>query len=239
MAREIERKEVLLHCIVHDLKGPLSGIAGSVSLLSGKEMLPGQKELLDVALRQSTRLDLLIQGILHAFSAEVESLESFEFDHAHAPDAVGSVSDAAMAMAPAFKVSRVELELDVREDDEDWPIIGEKIRLERVLQNLLGNALRYSPKGSKVTVRLERDEELVTCSVVDQGPGVPEDVRERLFRKFSQGGAKSGSAGLGLYFCRITVERWGGTIGYDPAPGGGSRFWFTLRRASAGPLGSG
>jgi signal transduction histidine kinase len=203
-----------------------------VALLAAKETLPGQKELLDVALRQSSRLDLLIQGILHAFSAEVESLESFAFDPEQAPDAIAIAGDAAMSMSPAFKVAKVCVDLDVATDGEDeWPVIGEKVRFERVLQNLLGNALRYSPKGSTVTVRLARDAQAVMIAVEDEGPGVPEDVRERLFRKFSQGGAKSGSAGLGLYFCRITVERWGGTIGYEPAPSGGSRFWFRLRRA--------
>lgn len=234
MAREIQKKEILLHCIVHDLKGPLSGIAGSVSLLAGKETLPGQKELLDVALRQSSRLDLLIQGILHAFSAEIESLQSFEFDPAAAPDAVSTASEAAIAMAPAFKLSKVQLELDPTIDESgDWHIVGEKVRLERVLQNLLGNALRYSPKTSTVTIGLTRDDESVVFSVSDQGPGVPEDVRDRLFQKFSQGRTKSGSAGLGLYFCRITVERWGGEIGYEPGMQGGSRFWFRLRRPVA------
>jgi signal transduction histidine kinase len=99
-----------------------------------------------------------------------------------------------------------------------------------VLQNLLGNALRYSPKGSTVTIGLARDEESITFSVDDEGPGVPEEVRDRLFQKFSQGRTKSGSAGLGLYFCRITVERWGGEIGYTPRDTGGSRFWFRVRR---------
>ena len=77
------------------------------------------------------------------------------------------------------------------------------------------------------------EDEWVRFTVEDEGPGVPEGLRDRLFQKFSQGGAKSGSAGLGLYFCRITVERWGGQIGYEPRESGGSRFWFRLKRAGA------
>ena len=50
----------------------------------------------------------------------------------------------------------------------------------------------------------------------------------RLFRKYAQGGGTNGQVGLGLYFCRITVEGWGGAVGYEPAPGGGARFWFRL-----------
>ena len=231
MLREIQKKEILLHCIVHDLKGPLSGIVGAASLLGAKEVLPGQKDMLDVVMRQANRLDLLIQGILGAFSAEIESLQSFEFDAASAPDAVECASDAAMAVAPAFKVSKVSLELDPEIEDGDWRVVAEKVRLERVLQNLLGNALRYSPKGSAVRIGIAHDGDCVRFSVEDEGPGVPEDLRERLFKKFSQGRSKSGSSGLGLYFCRITVERWGGEIGFEPREPNGSRFWFRLKRA--------
>jgi signal transduction histidine kinase len=232
LEKEVQKKEVLLHCIVHDLKGPLTGIVGSIGILASRDTTPGQQEFLDVALRQASRLDMLIQGILGAFSAEVEALESFAFDPAAAPDVFECATEAAMSMASAFSLSKVELELDPDIDEEaDWRVVGEKVRLERVLSNLLGNALRYSPKGSTVTIGLAREGEWVTVSVADQGPGVPEDVAGRLFQKFSQGKGKAGSAGLGLYFCRITVERWGGQIGYSPRPEGGARFWFSLRAA--------
>jgi signal transduction histidine kinase len=226
----VQKKEVLLHCIVHDLKGPLTGIVGAVSILASRDAEPAQREFLDLALRQANRLDLLIQGILGAFSAEVEALESFTFDPASAPDAFACAADAAMSMASAFSLSKVELELDPNIDDElDWRVVAEKVRLERVLSNLLGNALRYSPKGSRVTIGLAREGDSITMTVDDEGPGVPEEVAGRLFEKFSQGKGKAGSAGLGLYFCRITVERWGGRIGYSPRPEGGARFWFALR----------
>ena len=234
MLREIQKKEILLHCIVHDLKGPLTGIVGSVSLIAGKETLPGQKEFLEMALRQAGKLEMLIAGILGAFSAEIEALESFVFDPNEAPDAVAVATDAAMAMAPAFRLAKAALELDdAIEQGGDWRVVADKARLERVLSNLIGNALRYSPRGSTVKIGLTRDDEWVTFSIDDEGPGVPPDVADRLFQKFSQGKTGAGSAGLGLYFCRMTVERWGGTIGYTPRPEGGSRFWFKLRRASA------
>ncbi|HQR38798.1 MAG TPA: HAMP domain-containing sensor histidine kinase [Blastocatellia bacterium] len=230
MLRETQKKEILLHCIVHDLKGPLNGIVGSVSLLAGQDVDPSQKEMYDIALRQASKLDMLIQGILSAFSAEIASLESFEFDKSQAPDALEIASDSAMAMAPAFKLQRVTVELDPDIDPfADWHVVGEKVRLERVLSNLLGNALRYSPKGSTVRIGLAREDGWIRMSVDDEGPGVPEDVQGRLFQKFSQGKTKSGSVGLGLYFCRMTVERWGGEIGYSTRPEGGSSFWFRLK----------
>jgi signal transduction histidine kinase len=238
LEKEVQKKEVLLHCIVHDLKGPLTGIVGAVGILAARDAQPAQREFLDLALRQANRLDMLIQGILGAFSAEVEALESFVFDPASAPDAFACAAEAAMSMASAFSLSKVELELDPSIDEDlDWSVVADKARLERVLSNLLGNALRYSPRGSTVTIGLAREEAgddgaRVLVSVADQGPGVPEDVAGRLFQKFSQGKGKAGSAGLGLYFCRITVERWGGSIGYSPRPEGGARFWFALRSAT-------
>jgi hypothetical protein len=112
----------------------------------------------------------------------------------------------------------------------DWKVVGEKLRLERVLTNLVENAFRHSPPDSTVTVGLEDDGNFILLSVDDDGPGVPQDISKNLFQKFSQGKDTSGRAGIGLYFCRITVERWGGTIGYSPRGEGGSRFWFRLPR---------
>jgi len=62
--------------------------------------------------------------------------------------------------------------------------------------------------------------------------GVPKDKVYRLFRKFAQGSGKTGQVGLGLYFCRITIEGWGGAIGYHPSPLGGACFWFRLPKPS-------
>jgi signal transduction histidine kinase len=112
----------------------------------------------------------------------------------------------------------------------DWQVVGENLRLERVLSNLVENAWRHSPPDSTVTVGLKEDEGCVLITVDDEGSGVPQDISKNLFQKFFQGKEKCGRAGLGLYFCRITVERWGGTIGYSPRSEGGSRFWVRLAR---------
>jgi hypothetical protein len=114
---------------------------------------------------------------------------------------------------------------------QDWKVVGENSRLERVLFNLVENAFRHSPLGSTVTVDVNQDGKFILFTVDDEGPGVPEDISKNLFQKFAQGREKSGKAGLGLYFCRITVERWGGSIGYSTRPKGGSCFWFRLPRA--------
>ena len=112
----------------------------------------------------------------------------------------------------------------------DWRVSGESSRLDRVLANLLENALRHSPHGSTVTVGLHDEGAMVLTTVDDEGPGIPEALHKHLFQKFVQGKKHSGKIGLGLYFCRMTVEGWGGEIGYSPRETGGTRFWFRLPR---------
>ncbi len=79
-------------------------------------------------------------------------------------------------------------------------------------------------------IDLQTDGDYILFTIDNQGSDVPPEIVNILFQKFSQGKNKSGRAGLGLYFCRITIERWGGKIGYLPNPKGGSRFWFRLSR---------
>ena len=72
------------------------------------------------------------------------------------------------------------------------------------------------------------EDQSIRFSIEDAGEGVPQHEVSRLFRKFTQGAGKTGQVGLGLYFCRITIESWGGTIGYTASPLGGACFWFRL-----------
>jgi signal transduction histidine kinase len=103
-------------------------------------------------------------------------------------------------------------------------------RVQQVLLNLLENADRYSPPEAAVAVALAADGARVRVTVVDRGPGVAPDERERIFARFVRGTAGEGTRGLGLglYLCRTIVERHGGTIGVDAAAGGGSSFWIEL-----------
>ncbi|MEL7361394.1 MAG: ATP-binding protein, partial [Bacteroidota bacterium] len=114
--------------------------------------------------------------------------------------------------------------------DEPCLVVAEENRLERVVYNLLDNALRYTPADEGATVTLRRDAETVWLTVDDAGPGVPESVRPFLFQAFSQVGGRPGKAGLGLYFCRIAVKAWGGDVAVLDAPGGGARFQVRLDR---------
>jgi signal transduction histidine kinase len=118
-------------------------------------------------------------------------------------------------------------------------VLADRDIVRRVLVNLLGNALKFTPEGGSITVGAEPQQgpgETVCVWVRDTGPGIAPEHQGRIFDKFYQvrPGATAGgvaSTGLGLSFCRMAVEAHGGRIGVDSEPGQGSRFWFTLPAA--------
>lgn len=110
------------------------------------------------------------------------------------------------------------------------PIQGDRRRLEQVLSNLLGNAVKFAPPNSVIGVQLQRTGDSVQVCVEDAGPGVPFSERERIFDKFytaNENQALAG-AGLGLFVCRELVQLHGGRIWVEDRMGGGSRFCFTI-----------
>jgi len=239
LQKEIDKKEALLHCIVHDLKGPLAGMLGVLSLMNQHELgVERVHELTELGVSQARKQEAMIAGILDAFASEISALESFETDPARAPDLVRAAENAVAMLRPDFERRGVELALDrvpaneAKEAEPSLRVVGEMRHLERVIANLLENALRHSPARSTVDVRIERRAASARLVVEDRGPGVAEALREHLFDKFARDPATGGTSGLGLYFCRTNVERWGGHIGCEPREGGGARFFFELPVAS-------
>ena len=234
---EIQKKEILLHCIIHDLSQPLSAISGCFNLLSLEKLPPGLHKFVEAGQRESQRQELMIRGILSAFSGDLEAQQSNAAKSAAAPDLAVCAQTAIEEFTSAFKDKNIRLRFDPQSNaSSHWRVVGDASRLDRIFGNLLENTLRYSPAGSTVTVGVKDDGAGVFAFVDDEGPGLPPDLPvNQLFALFSKGKSHSGKAGLGLYFCKITVERWGGTIGAETRPEGGSRFWFRLPRAAASP----
>ncbi|HVK70338.1 MAG TPA: HAMP domain-containing sensor histidine kinase, partial [Polyangium sp.] len=228
LAREIEQKDILMHCIVHDLANPLQTMLGVLSSLDERDP-PGEDGILiDAALEAALRQRSMIREILTVFAAEHGGLD--------APHEEAAVCDL-HAVIPSV-VAEHELTARGRnvriERDEPPPgslVVADEPRLVRVVANLLDNAVRHSPVGGHVRVRVRVEDTSFEVSVADEGPGVPASLAARLFERFGRGIGPEAGTGLGLYFCRITVERWGGSIGYATPPEGGARFWFRLCKA--------
>jgi signal transduction histidine kinase/CheY-like chemotaxis protein/HPt (histidine-containing phosphotransfer) domain-containing protein len=232
---EIQKKEILLHCIVHDLSQPLTAITGCFNLLRLEKVPPVVEKYVEAGLRESQRQESMIRGILSAFSGDLMAQQAAGHSGSAVPDLSVCARQAVEEFSSAFKDKDVRLRFAAPlKDSADWRVAGDAPRLDRILGNLLENTLRYSPPKSTVTIGLEDQGGYVLAFVDDEGPGLPKDLpTNQLFALFSKGKGHSGKAGLGLYFCKITVERWGGTIGAETRAQGGSRFWFRLPRANA------
>ncbi|HTR46179.1 MAG TPA: hybrid sensor histidine kinase/response regulator [Verrucomicrobiae bacterium] len=234
LMREIQKKEILLHCIIHDLSQPLTSMRGCFELLLGKKLAPEVSKLILTGRRESQRQERMIRGILEAFSADLPAERAPDIA-VESADLISCARRAVEQFSPAFAERDVQLVLAPYTDtDRDWRVIGDAPRIDRIFGNLLENALRYSPRGARVTVGVEGDASALRAFVDDEGPGLPQDApRESIFGLFAKGRDRPGKAGLGLYFCKMTVERWGGAIGADDREDGGSRFWFRLPRAAS------
>ncbi|MEO6153714.1 MAG: ATP-binding protein [Croceibacterium sp.] len=158
----------------------------------------------------------------------LEVVEDEQF--APAPDRI-DLADVARRAAGILGVRARErgIEIEAPQPDASAPAIGEFRRVLQVLLNLLGNAIRYTPEGSPVSLRVERAGGRVRCVVADQGPGLSEADQARVFEKFERlGRSGDGGSGLGLYISRRLARAMGGDLTVDSAPGEGARFTLEL-----------
>ncbi|MCJ7822740.1 MAG: HAMP domain-containing histidine kinase, partial [Armatimonadetes bacterium] len=143
------------------------------------------------------------------------------------------IADGANALRPLAQRNEVELAIDL---PPDLPgVQGDCERLRRVVMNLVGNALKFTPSGGRVEVsgRTDKTSNRMLVSVSDNGDGIPKELQDRIFDKFAVAEARRSSGGrsstgLGLTFCKLIVEAHGGEIWVESEPGHGSTFTFSL-----------
>ena len=209
----------------HEFRTPLAAVIGVLSTLRehGSLLTPEDRlELLDGATSQANRLARLVDDLLTVARIEdgILRLSVEPVEPRRLLTEAAQVSG--MAGRLVIRVGRVG---SVRCDQD---------AIIRVLTNLLDNARKYAPPGSKVHIAVTLEGDLVRFKVADEGPGIPEEERAEIFERFRRldGGKTKPGAGLGLYICRGLVEAHGGTIRADRAPGGGAELSFTLPRAT-------
>ncbi|MEV6323563.1 sensor histidine kinase KdpD [Nocardia sp. NPDC051787] len=215
-------RRALLSAVSHDLRTPLAGAKAAVSSLRSDdiEFSPEDTaELLETIEESVDQLTALVGNLLDssrlAVGVVTPQLRRVYLDEA-VHRALVSVGMGARGLRRAA-MDRVEVEVG------DVSVRADSGLLERVLANLIDNALRHAPRGSSVQVTAERTGDRVSIAVVDSGPGVPPGVEEQLFEPFQRLGDRDNTTGvgLGLSVVRGFVEAMGGTVHAEPTPGGG------------------
>jgi PAS domain S-box-containing protein len=226
--KEIERmKNEFIAVVSHELRTPLSSIVGALGLLVG---MTGLREdvvpLVRVARDNSQRLARLVDDIL-----DVEKLDSDKLQIQLEPVELGALLvDAILANQGYANQFGVIMELT----DSQGPawVSANSDRLMQVMTNLLSNAAKFSPRGARIEVRLARARGAFRVSVIDPGPGIPEEFKPHLFERFAQADGSAsrqrGGTGLGLAICKMIIDKLGGNINFVSAPGIGTTFYFDL-----------
>ena len=218
-------RTALLAAVSHDLRTPLASIKASVSSLRQTDVEwseADEADLLATIEQNADRLDALIGNLLDMSRLHTGSLQPFlrptAIDEV-APVAAGGLDDS--------------LRLEMAVPDGFPLVLADPGLLERVLANLFSNALRYSPAGRPPELHAVLDGGTVRLEVADHGPGVPDELKERIFEPFERVGDRHPGVGLGLAVARGFAEAMGGRIGAFDTPGGGLTVRVTLPAASA------
>jgi len=226
-------REEYIHTISHDLRAPLAIIQGHAQLL--KRMLlkgsPPEEQLstIDAIFTGTQRMNTMIQDLVDSARIEAGELR-VEKQPVDLERFICDLLERAKAMMDDVHRARIEIGAELA------PVHSDPDRLERILLNLLTNALKYSPSSSEVTIKAEKTGQEAIISVADCGVGIaPEDI-PHIFERFYQprSGRRSGGLGLGLHITKTLVEAHGGRIWVESELGKGSTFYFTLPLATAG-----
>jgi two-component system sensor histidine kinase KdpD len=221
-------RTALLAAVSHDLRTPLAGIKAAVTSLRSEDVEWSEEdraELLEGIEEGADRLDHLVGNLLDMSRLQTGTvtplIREIDLDEV-VPMALGGVPEGSV-------------DLDV---PETLPMVGvDPGLLERAMANLVENAVKYSPSGTPVLVAASALADRVEVRVVDRGPGVPDEAKDRIFEPFQRYGdaPRGAGVGLGLAVARGFAEAMGGTLDAEDTPGGGLTMVLTLRAAGPRP----
>jgi two-component system sensor histidine kinase KdpD len=208
-------RAALFSSVTHDLRTPLASITASVSSLLQEDSpldASQRRDLLETIDQEAARLNRVVGNLL-----DLSRMRAGAVVPATAPAAIDEVVEGVIARSEAMLADH-DLRLILRDDLPEVPL--DVVLMDQALTNVLENAARFTPAGREIRITAARWREGVQVRIADQGPGIPNAERERVFEPFVRGSESSGT-GLGLSIARAIVEAHGGTIRLGDAPGGG------------------
>ncbi|MBI1944276.1 MAG: GAF domain-containing protein [Deltaproteobacteria bacterium] len=223
LLRAVRARDDVLGAVAHDLRNPLAAIVIHASRLRAAVPAGGAENSAEAIRRAAMRVSRLAEDLLDV--ARVDAGRLCIEPSPLRPDAV--VADCVEAQRPIAEAASLELIVDIGQDLPE--IVADRDRVQQVLENLVGNAIKFTPAGGSVTVGAAQREREVTFWVSDSGPGIPPEDLPRVFDRYWQASPKSKvGAGLGLAIAKDIVAAHGGRIWVESTLGQGSAFAFTV-----------
>ncbi|GAC1437687.1 MAG: hypothetical protein NVSMB65_12010 [Chloroflexota bacterium] len=233
----IHLRDQFLSVASHELKTPLTALLGNAELLQRRMARDGtlaarDRAMLDVIVGQARRQRRLIEGLLN-----LSRLEDGQFTLARMPIDLGALVG---RVVEDLQVGLESREIRYLLPAEALVVQGDDLRLEQVVHNLLENALKYSPAGSPVTVRVEREGQDAILAITDEGRGIPPEALPHIFERFYRAAGSHqkpiSGMGIGLYVVHQVVLRHGGSVDVDSVVGGGTTVRVRLPLAENLPI---
>jgi PAS domain S-box-containing protein len=221
-------RDDVLAVVAHDLRNPLNTMTMALSLMLDATPVEHTQERrqVEIVRRAADRMNRMIQDLL-----DVRRMESGRLGIETQPESPASlVNDTVEMLLPLAKGSTITLDANVA--DDLLPVVADAARIQQVLSNLVGNAVKFTPRDGRVTVCAEQIDGGVKFGVIDTGPGIPPDQVPHIFGQFWQAmPSDRRGIGLGLAIAKGIVEAHGGMIWVESEVGVGSTFYFTLPSA--------
>lgn len=222
-------KDALISTVNHEIRTPLAAIYAALKIVQGMQTdcaSDQSQRMLKIAESNADRLVRMIDDML-----DVQRIEAGTANYQIAPCDVAELLAAVADQARLLHAGSTVALRVVDEAPGAWAL-ADPDRLHQVLSNLLSNAYKFAPPASDVTLAVRPAGLGLRFTVLDEGPGVPEADRERVFERFYQSGRHNkGGSGLGLAICRTLIRDMGGAIGMEPAPPPGAAFFVEIPAA--------
>jgi len=234
-----DEKNEILQTVTHDMKNPLAGIIGLSDMALTEAETMSREELLDFMEQieeTAQNMNNMVRKLL-----DIRAIESGGHDLEMEPN---NISETLREVVKNNKQRAKEKDIDIVADwsHGDEMVLGDHTAMQRVLDNLVSNAIKYTPKGKNVYLDLYHNNGNVHVDVRDEGPGIKPEERSKLFSKFGRLSSKptggEHTTGLGLYIAKQLTDQMEGKIGCESEPGQGSTFFLELSRVNSDPNGN-
>ncbi|MDW3192077.1 MAG: ATP-binding protein [Cytophagales bacterium] len=229
LTRLNQEKNDLIEVLAHDLRSPLSKIAGFSRLLSESDQIrPEEKELNGYIMKSSEEMESMISKILdvEAIESGNRNLQLEKLDvSVLGKEVISELEDKANAKSISIHV----------QDCDGCYVLGDRFYLRQIIENLLSNAIKFSPKGKGIDYMARVEGQFICIAVKDEGPGIEEEDRERLFNKYQTAALPTGgeaSTGLGLWIVKLFSEIMHGSVRFETELNKGTTFYVRLPMAA-------